>query len=203
MGLIARPSGGLAEPTCPQNAGSSSASLSPVAWQPGQGITFDHWVRHGRRLGTIGRGTGWWIGDWLNYGNMAYGQRYARAARITGYDSQTLMNMTYVASRFEASRRREGLSWSHHAEVAALAPEEQDEWLARAEKDRLSVRDLRAEVRRQRALDGKEPRQASRADALPAAGRDDIVCPECGCAFSTNTDGRRATEREDRVLVHQ
>ena len=54
-----------------------------------------------------------------------------RASRITGYDVQTLMNMVYVATRFESGRRRERLSWSHHAELAALEPPEQEEWLTR------------------------------------------------------------------------
>ena len=54
------------------------------------------------------------------------------------------MNMVYVATRFEAERRRERLSWSHHAELAALEPDDQEQWLTRAEEQRLSVRDLRA-----------------------------------------------------------
>jgi hypothetical protein len=68
------------------------------------------------------------------------------AARITGYDDQTLMNMVYVATRFEVSRRREKLSWSHHAEVAALDREEQEWWLDRAGAGRLTVRGLRDEL---------------------------------------------------------
>jgi hypothetical protein len=43
------------------------------------------------------------------------------------------MNMAYVAGRFAPERRRAELSFSHHAEVAALAPDEQEEWLDRAQ----------------------------------------------------------------------
>jgi hypothetical protein len=39
----------------------------------------------------------------------------------------------WVASRFELSRRRDNLSFSHHREVAALPPEEADDLLDRAD----------------------------------------------------------------------
>ena len=122
--------------------------VTPVSWQPGHAISLSQWVADGQRLGAIGRGVNWWLGDWLRFGNAKFGERYVRASRITGYDVQTLMNMVYVASRFEAERRRERLSWSHHAELAALEPDDQEQWLTRAEEERLSVRDLRGELRR-------------------------------------------------------
>ena len=118
--------------------------LTPTSWSPHATMSFADWVEQGRRLGEVGRGAGWWIGDWLHYGNAAYGERYARAARVTGYDIQTLMNMVYVASHFDPPRRRQSLSWSHHAEVVALAPAEQDRWLDRAEAERLSIFAARA-----------------------------------------------------------
>src|SRR6059058_5382190 len=111
--------------------GDSAVSISPTAWAASGDLSLLEWSHSGRRLGVIGRAAGWWIGDWLNYGNARFGERYVRAARITGYDVQTLMNMVYVASRFEPSRRRDNLSWSHHAELAALEPEKQDHWLER------------------------------------------------------------------------
>jgi hypothetical protein len=95
--------------------------LSPVAWVASGELAYDGWVRHGSRLGVAGRSSGWWIGDWVRYGAARYGQRYAVAARVTGYDDQTLMNMVYVATRFEISRRRENLSWSHRAELVRPA----------------------------------------------------------------------------------
>jgi hypothetical protein len=160
------------------------SALRPTAYVIQGKLPFGDWVLHGRRLGVIGRSAGWWIGDWLRYGNAKYGERYAHAATITGYDTQTLMNMVYVASRFDGARRRQGLSWSHHAEVAALPPEEQERWLTRAEADRLSVRCLREELRRERrALN------AGREKHLPAgngAARESasashhLRCPACG-----------------------
>jgi hypothetical protein len=133
-------------------------------------------VRCGRSLGTVGRACGWWLGDWVRYGNARYGERYKLAAQITGYDAQTLMNMAYVASRFAGSRRREGLSFSHHAELAALSQGEQDRWLDTVAAEHLSVRALREALRKAR----RQP--AAHADLR---GHEAIVCPSCGHRFAT------------------
>lgn len=166
--------------------------LSSVAWQAATGLSFEEWADQGRRLGTLGRTAGWWIGDWLIFGNDVYGERYARAKRITGYDVQTLMNMVYVASRFEISRRRETLSWSHHAEVAALPPEDQDRWLDRAEADRLSVKCLRDALRYERRANRRSPDELpvetpepspAGSDTIEAQDAAGLTCPVCGHSF--------------------
>jgi hypothetical protein len=126
------------------------AALTTTAWSPCAGLTIEDWARQGQWLGALGRGSGWWIGDWLRYGNARYGERYVAAGQVTGYDVQSLRNMAYVAGRFEVPRRRAALSFSHHAELAGLSPEEQDLWLDRAEVGALSVGSLRSELRRTR-----------------------------------------------------
>ncbi len=163
--------------------GRPSASISAVAWAPNTDLEYPEWAAVGRRLGAIGRCSQWWLGDWIRYGNARFGERYARAAQITHYDAQTLMNMVYVASRFEISRRRENLSWSHHAELASLDPHSQDLWLERASADRLSVADLRLALRGLRR--GSE---ATRAKVRPIATETGnaympLICPNCGQAL--------------------
>lgn len=148
-------------------------ALTEVSWAPRNALELGDWVRQGHWLGVLTRASGWWLGDWLRYGNARYGERYRTAAAITGYDVQTLMNQAYVASRFTTSRRREKLSFSHHAELAALPLAEQDRWLDHAEGSGLSVRALRSELRR--AL------RARRAE--PARPEDELVCPSCGHRF--------------------
>jgi hypothetical protein len=170
----------------------SRATISDVAWRAAEDMSFTEWLEYGRRLGIMGRSAGWWIGDWLSYGNHVFGERYARASRITGYDAQTLMNMAYVASRFDESRRRGKLSWSHHAEIAAMEPDEQDRWLERAEADRLSVRCLRESIRRERLRKKAEEEAAERESSALDDAVDphaDMVCPECGHVFPTDSEG--------------
>jgi uncharacterized protein with PIN domain len=168
------------------------ATISDVSWRAAEDMSLSEWLEYGRRLGVMGRSAGWWIGDWLTYGNHVFGERYVRASRITGYDAQTLMNMAYVASRFDVSRRRGKLSWSHHAEIAAMEPEEQDHWLERAEADRLSVRCLREGIRRER-LRTKAAEEAAEREAHgideDEQSSSDMVCPECGHVFLTGSHG--------------
>jgi hypothetical protein len=156
------------------------ADLSAAGWT-GLDLPYDEWLRQGSRLGLAGRNASWWIGDWLRYGTARYGSKYTAAARVTGYDRQTLMNMVYVATRFEISRRRENLSWSHHAELAALEDAEQNMWLERAAVERLSVRDLREELGAHRETSARAARESP---PSRSATQRTVVCPHCGENFT-------------------
>ena len=156
----------------PAPAGEAPAS-APIGWSPGRELDARDWASAGRRLGAVGRCIQWLIGDWIAYGNERFGERYARASKITGYDTQTLMNMVYVASRFQISRRRENLSWSHHETLAALEFEQQDRWLDDAAVQRWSVSDLRMMLRISRR-EGEESEEHD--DSSPRA----VTCPRCG-----------------------
>ena len=58
------------------------------------------------------------------------------------------MDAGWVSRQIETSRRREVLSWSHHKEVAALEPDEQDEFLDKAIDEGWTRNELRTHVRR-------------------------------------------------------
>lgn len=173
---------GVATPT---RAGSTVSNRSQaggsIAWTPGRELDAIEWAAAGRRIGAVGRSIQWLLGDWITYGNAKFGERYARASKITGYDSQTLMNMVYVASRFSISRRRENLSWSHHEALAALPTEEQERWLNEAVVQRWSVSDLRIMLR--------TARKGEREVTVPAGDEVEpdyavhgveVTCPNCG-----------------------
>src|ERR1044072_8069353 len=74
---------------------------SAVAWHPQQELDRHQWAATGKRLGAIGRCSQWWIGDWIRYGTTRWGERYAQASRITGYDVSSLRNMAWVASQYD------------------------------------------------------------------------------------------------------
>ncbi len=151
-----------------------------LGWEPPEKLDRAGWLAAGAGLAEFGLASNWWVGDWIRYGNTRWGEKYVEAARITGLDAKTLRNIAYVASRFDLSRRRDELTWSHHAEVAALAPEQQDEWLDRALALRLSLADLRLELRSaQRAADGLAAESTT--DAGDGGHLDDtLTCPHCG-----------------------
>jgi hypothetical protein len=83
-------------------------------------MAFDAWKAVGAKIGTYSNATAWWLGDWLAFGRMKYGRRYNEAIEVTGLDYKTLRNYAVVARRFELSRRRDNLSFQHHAEVCCV-----------------------------------------------------------------------------------
>ena len=115
------------------------------------GLPFDDWQRAGAEISRISSASAWWLGDWVIYGEQAYGTRYRAALEITALDYKTLRNYAWVARRFEVSRRRDTLSFQHHSEVAGLAAAEQDLWLARADRQRWSRNELRRRIAADRA----------------------------------------------------
>ena len=153
---------------------------APIAWRAPEGLDRNAWISAGVRLGGLSRSSNWWVGDWLRYGAEKWGEKYVTAAKITGYDPHTLENMVYVASRFDISLRRENLSWSHHFLVAALDREQQDHWLDLATTERLSVSDLRVELRtaqrRLRSAQSESGHSWEEGSTETTA----TTCPRCG-----------------------
>ena len=106
------------------------------------------WEQIGTNLRELVNSSAWWLADWLIYGEATYGwRRYKEAIERTGLDYQTLRNYAWVARRFEHHRRRDNLSFAHHAEVTRLSPPEQDYWLRKAEQQKWSRNELRRAVR--------------------------------------------------------
>jgi N6-adenosine-specific RNA methylase IME4 len=114
-------------------------------------LTYEDWTAAGKTLRKIDSGVMWWLGDWLRYGiAREWGEKYSEAVAL-GFDYGVARNATYVTERFDLSRRRDKLSWSHHYEVAALDPAIADGLLDQAEAaadKKWSVMELRAAVRK-------------------------------------------------------
>jgi hypothetical protein len=160
--------------------------LSQISWVPESDLDLPQWQAVGRSLGRLGRYSQWWVGDWLLYASGKWGEMYTEATKITGYDYGSLRNMAYVAQRFELSRRRDKLSWTHHADIASLEPAEQDYWLDRAVELRLTMQDLRTELRAAERLGASRSPCASA--TLEDSGLTTVVCPKCGEAVQISED---------------
>src|SRR3954471_4027242 len=117
----------MAKTAVPERAAPATLRL------PGS-MTYGDWATAGRQLAWLSHGVAWALGDWLLYGQSHFGTRYRDAITATGLDHQTLRNYAWVARSVSPSRRRDKLSFQHHAEVAALSEAEQELWLGRAER---------------------------------------------------------------------
>lgn len=122
-------------------------------------LTYDEWKLLGRAVNFFGDAWQWWVGDWLNWGEALFGDdataelggapadRYTVAQEITGREPKTLMNVSSVCRKVAKSRRDARLSFTHHAAVASLEPDEQTEWLREAQQAGLSASSLQQSIR--------------------------------------------------------
>ena len=98
--------------------------FTQTAWlAPADEMSFEQWQNLGATLQQIDASLPWWIGDWLNYGEWAWGEAYAQAVEITGMSVDRLNNYKWIANKIDVAQRRDDLSWSHHRAVAAFDPE--------------------------------------------------------------------------------
>jgi hypothetical protein len=119
-------------------------------------LPFEDWRDMGAAFGRASTTLQWLIGDWWHYGCHRYGDRIQAVESWVGLSFQACEDCAWVCGKFEASRRREVLSFTHHREVAGLDPTEADrllDWSMLDEKNFRSTRELREEVQRLRSED--------------------------------------------------
>lgn len=114
----------------------------------------------------------WAVFDTLLQIEMRHGDLVAQAAEATGLQPQTIENGISIARKIPRNRRRAGVFFSTHAEVAALAPADQRRWLKIAFDERLTKAELRARIRAEK--DGHD-------HVLPP---EQEYCPTCGHALA-------------------
>jgi len=73
---------------------------------------------------------------------------YDDIAEETGYEKETLRQYKRISENIESGTRVPELSFMHHREVASLPPEKQELFLNKAVEEKLSVRELRSEIRK-------------------------------------------------------
>lgn len=126
-------------------------------------LSFEDWERAGYQLSGIVNSSLWCLGDWLVYGKKTYTDRYMRAVRAAGLQYQTLRNYAWVSRRFEWNRRRQQLTFQHHAEVASMPVEKQEMWLDEAERRTWTTKQLRSHIKDRR----EEERGREAASPIP------------------------------------
>ena len=110
--------------------------------------TVKEWGDFGSQIKAVEGAIQWLIGDWLNYGELHYGEKYKEAIEKTGYDYGTLRDEKWIAGRFEVSRRHDNIPWGHHREVAGVRPDDvADALLDQAAENNWSQKELRKAVR--------------------------------------------------------
>jgi len=122
--------------------------------------------------GTVHKASSWWIGDTLNQIEGRYNDKVYQAATVLDLSEQTVMNIMSTCKLVPRSRRREAVKFWHHAEVKALAPEEQTEWLKKSEENDWTKADLRRQIKGE----------------LPPAVEVECICPRCNNRHIVSND---------------
>ena len=128
-----------------------SAKVKPSALIIPEKATLEQWADIGRKLYHAGQTMTWWLADWAAYGEREYGALKEFCDK-QGMNYGTIRTMAWVSSSVELSCRHDNLSFQHHHEVAALPVRDQKKWLAKAEKENLSVVEFRRQIRASTAI---------------------------------------------------
>lgn len=149
-----------------------NAVVTPTSLVIKDGIPFDSWKTIGHQLGQVNQGLLWWIGDWLNYGEKAYGESYAQAMDETGKAYNTVKQAAYMAKKFPQETRRDTLTFSHYGVVAGLPDDLCIRLLDLAEDNKWTVGDLKE----------KRKEMENKQDVITEKQKL-VTCPACGHEF--------------------
>ena len=133
--------------------------MSSYELKPG-GIVFEgkmelkEWMELGDTLVGIERGRMFWIGDWVNYGESVFGEKYSQALSSTDYALSTLQKAASVCRRVPYNLRRPELSFEQHSICAQLEAKDLKKMLTKAADDHQTVKETRYAVD---LLKGKNP----------------------------------------------
>jgi len=88
-------------------------------------LSFEDWMAVGKSLRELEETDRmafvWAWGDWINFGQHAYGEKYTQGMKVTGMAYQTLANHVWIASKTPKELRGlPGLTQRHYIVVAKL-----------------------------------------------------------------------------------
>jgi hypothetical protein len=183
-----------------EEASAFRGELTRTAFLIEPGLGYEEWAEMGHGLIAMAQASMWWVGDWLLYGEHAYGEKYAQAVEATGYALSTLKNAQWVADRFPPDERREELSHSHHRAVASLEKSSRETLLQRAVDEGMQVGEVVGRVKAIKAAekDAERPKNSPVEVIVPSAPRTVGEAVEKAIAVL-----EQAHEREDWSLVKQ
>jgi hypothetical protein len=107
----------------------------------------EQWEEVGKKLSGMAKHMQWWWGDWLNFGESRYGEKYKVVVEKFGINPKTARQYAWVAREFEMSNRLD-ISWTHHLAVAGISDEsERTELLQMAKSEGWSKSRLQQEIK--------------------------------------------------------
>lgn len=119
--------------------------------------TYDEWQAAFEWAQKVEKASPFWIGDLLTYGDR-FGEMASQVLEATHYAVQTCKNAKHTCKMIPPDRRRPGVPFAHHQEVAALKTvEEQDHWLEKCEAEGLTRDELRVQIKSAKSIEAGHP----------------------------------------------
>lgn len=119
--------------------------------------TYEQWLEANEFVKKANGAVHFWIGDLLNYGEREYGENYTQAIDHSGYEYQTVANDKWIANKIPLSLRRESLTPDKAKIIASMETEEMKDWIETISETPMTVRELRNEVKKAKALKSPTP----------------------------------------------
>jgi len=138
-----------------------SGALTRVGLLLPVNITDSEYEALGFALGEAQRSIQFAIGDYILAGEHLFGQEAYQLQESLGISVEQRRQYVRVSERIPIGRRRVELTWSHHREVAAMDPADQDAWLEDAVTNGWNKQELASHMK-------------------PDTPTEREVCPQCG-----------------------
>jgi hypothetical protein len=149
-------------------AETSNVDFFPVFLNITAKASFDEWEAVGKKLRACQGSVLWWLGDWVNYGEDKFGEKFAQVISETDYDLETIRQAAWVCSRVPIVRRRVDVPFSTFKMIASLEEAQQVKMLERIVTQKMT----QAEVRK---ILSRDKRQANLANnSVPVLSLDAV-----------------------------
>jgi hypothetical protein len=142
-------------------------------------LPIDDWLELCSRLNQSITSYQFWLGDAINHGEDIYGEEHFQLFDHIEAEEGTLRNYAWVTRQIPPSMRREGVTWTHHRELASVKDLDlQLELLDRIETEGMTTRQVQ---------------EAKNAWQQSAQELETATCPSC------HGSGRIAAEKVEQV----
>lgn len=111
-------------------------------------ITYDEWMAYGKKLAKRYSNIQWLIGDWINYGEAKWGEKYAQAEDDLSFSQGTLRNYASICARIPPENRNPKLRFHQIKHVAPLEPRQQRKIIDFASEHEMTGDDILEAVQR-------------------------------------------------------
>ena len=122
------------------------AEITPVGIDIRRTPSIEEFEKYMAGVNTAKKSWQWWLAELIDFGLKEWGDQIYQIVP-PDISEKTILNVLAVHRNVPKSRRRKTLSFSHHAEVSSLEPEDQDKYLSKAYQKQLSVSELRGIIR--------------------------------------------------------